>query len=335
MDGHPLSAVTIEGFRGFEKIEIPSLGRVNLIVGQNNVGKTALLEALWIYASRNPALTVENILAAREENLSFRLHNGEPNPSYRHIFFQRETENRQIEIGSPKDFPNRLTISQRSGELKISTPMKPPPLNVGGLGNGQSEFKRRTDITSFFVGIHGLEQADVDRLWEKVELTPLEDKILEALRLIVPKIKKVRPRTVQRSGPTHAKVVYAQSEDNVEPLPLRSFGEGLNRLFEIALVLVSCENGVLLIDEIENGLHYSVLPDVWKLIFKTARDLNVQVFATTHSFDCITAFTEAALQDDKSDGLLIRLARHDDQIKAFTFDESQLDTITREGIEVR
>jgi AAA15 family ATPase/GTPase len=106
-------------------------------------------------------------------------------------------------------------------------------------------------------------------------------------------------------------------------------------LFGIALSLVNCEDGMLFIDEIESGLHYSVLPDVWKLIFKTAKDLNVQVFATTHSKDCIEAFTQAAIDDEESDGMLIRLESKNGAIKAKVFDEENLKTIARRDIEVR
>ncbi len=68
----------------------------------------------------------------------------------------------------------------------------------------------------------------------------------------------------------------------------------------MTLALVNSSNGFLLIDEFENGLHYSVLHKVWKLIFRLAKDLNVQVFATTHSHDCVTAFQAASQNSDEA-----------------------------------
>ena len=92
----------------------------------------------------------------------------------------------------------------------------------------------------------------------------------------------------------------------------------------------------LLIDEIENGFHYSVLPDVWKLIFKTAKDLNVQVFATTHSSKIVfEAFTQAAIDDEESEGMLIRLERQDEKIVAKTVEEEILADAIDYGVEVR
>ena len=109
----------------------------------------------------------------------------------------------------------------------------------------------------------------------------------------------------------------------------------MSRMLRIAMALVNSQDGMLLIDEVESGLHYSVLLDVWRLIFKTARDLNVQVFATTHSSDCIKAFQRAAEEDKEDEGMLIRLARKGDKIKAILFDEKELETVVENDIEVR
>jgi predicted ATP-dependent endonuclease of OLD family len=76
------------------------------------------------------------------------------------------------------------------------------------------------------------------------------------------------------------------------------------------------------------------LPDVWKLIFKTAKDLNVQVFATTHSKDCIEAFAQAAV-DSPEDGMLIRLERHAEKIVAKTINEEMLADAVNYDVEVR
>ena len=112
-------------------------------------------------------------------------------------------------------------------------------------------------------------------------------------------------------------------------------GDGMVRLFHLALALVNSKGGILLVDEIENGLHYSVHEDLWKLVFKTARDLNVQVFATTHSWDCIEAFQRAACEDESSEGYLIRLGWRKDEVVATVYDENDLAIVTRDHIEVR
>jgi ABC-type multidrug transport system ATPase subunit len=131
------------------------------------------------------------------------------------------------------------------------------------------------------------------------------------------------------------RIPMAKIADLADPLPLRSLGEGMNRLFGIALALVNAKDGFLLVDEVESGLHYSVQPDLWKLIFQVARRLNVQVIATTHSRDCIEGFQKAAQAGAPGEGVLIRLETRRDEIAATLFDDRKLSIATREDIEVR
>lgn len=112
-------------------------------------------------------------------------------------------------------------------------------------------------------------------------------------------------------------------------------GEGMSRIFGIALALVNAKDGMLLIDEVDTGLHYSVLPDLWKLIFEVAHRLNVQVFATTHSKDCLEAFQQAAEDTTEEEGMLIRLEHRDGDVVPVMFDERKLNIAAREQIEVR
>ena len=105
-------------------------------------------------------------------------------------------------------------------------------------------------------------------------------------------------------------------------------------MFGIILSLCNARNGILLIDEIENGLHYSVQPLVWKTIFQLAQKLDVQVFATTHSRDCVLAFQQAAAESPV-EGRLIRLTRKDDWVLPTVFSEDKLQFIADNDIEVR
>ncbi len=112
----------------------------------------------------------------------------------------------------------------------------------------------------------------------------------------------------------------------------------MNRLLGLALALVNAKDGILLIDEIESGLHYSVQPDMWRLIFETAAKLNVQVFATTHSLDCIRAFESAAKERGEEESLLISLRRHrqePEKIVAVLAGKEDLEIIIHSHIEAR
>ena len=111
--------------------------------------------------------------------------------------------------------------------------------------------------------------------------------------------------------------------------------DGMIRALGISLALVNAKDGILLIDEFENGLYYSVQPDLWRLIFQVARRLNVQVFATTHSWDCIKAFQQAAQENAQEEGIVIRLSLKKGAVNVTLFDEEELGIATREQIEVR
>jgi len=90
-----------------------------------------------------------------------------------------------------------------------------------------------------------------------------------------------------------------------------------------------------LIDEIENGLHYTVQQDVWCAILRLADRLNVQVFATTHSWDAIQAFAGAAGRSPEVEGRMHRLENKDGDLRLVDFDEEDLSIVTRQRIEVR
>jgi AAA15 family ATPase/GTPase len=112
-------------------------------------------------------------------------------------------------------------------------------------------------------------------------------------------------------------------------------GEGVRRLLGIVMAIAGASGGRVLIDEIENGLHYSVMVDVWQAIAHAARQANVQVFATTHSFECIAAAHEAFSQGPSYDFALHRLEEGVDGIEAVTYDQETMATALELEHEVR
>lgn len=113
-------------------------------------------------------------------------------------------------------------------------------------------------------------------------------------------------------------------------------GDGINHILSIILALVNCENGCLLIDEIDNGLHYTVQKQLWSVIFKLAIKLNVQIFATTHSSDCISSFGYALKEESNvEEGRYMRL---ENKLGAITYTEynlEELKIVAAQNIEIR
>ena len=111
--------------------------------------------------------------------------------------------------------------------------------------------------------------------------------------------------------------------NKVEPVLLNSLGDGINRFMAIICAIWSSKDGFLFIDEVENGIHYTNLEKLWKIIFEVSKDANCQVFATTHSKECIEAFNR---ENEEDNGTFIELYKNKkDEIVAKTRDYEQLD----------
>ena len=107
------------------------------------------------------------------------------------------------------------------------------------------------------------------------------------------------------------------------------------RLLCVALALSSSKNGFLAIEEAENGIHHTIHEDLWKMIMNAASESNVQVIATTHSFDCIAGFARAAIANKDVYGVMVRIEQDADRTRAVSFDEDGLKSIEKHGFEVR
>jgi hypothetical protein len=169
-------------------------------------------------------------------------------------------------------------------------------------------------------------------LWDKITLTPKEDKVVESLQILEPNVSRISftSRQTSNSG------ILLRLDGREEPIPLGSMGDGMRRILATVASLVSVGKGTLLVDEIDTGLYYAVLKDMWRLIFETAHKQNAQVFATTHSWDCVKAFQQALDEFDDADlGRLIRLERMENQIKAVPYLMDELSIAVEQEIEVR
>ncbi len=144
----------------------------------------------------------------------------------------------------------------------------------------------------------GLDARGVIAAFESVVLTKEEEFLLEALRTIEPRVIRLAsigsdaPRwNIGRGG------IVIRLSDSPERIPIGSLGDGMWRILGIALALVSSRNGVLLVDEIDTGLHYTALENMWRVIDETSKRLNIQVFATTHSRDCYESLASICRED--------------------------------------
>ncbi|MBD1877553.1 AAA family ATPase [Coleofasciculus sp. FACHB-T130] len=190
----------------------------------------------------------------------------------------------------------------------------------------------KTSIKSLFLTTGMMSFEQLAALWDKITLTPKENSIIEALQILEPAIERINftSRQTFNSG------ILVKLRGQPNPIPLGSMGDGMRRILTLAMAAVTVENGFLIVDEIDTGLHYQTQTDMWRLILEISQRLNIQVFATTHSWDCITAFQESLAQTkDSSIGKLFRLSRKDENIRAVEYTPDELSIAVRQSIEVR
>lgn len=361
-----LNSLEINNFRGFRHLQIERLGRVNLIVGKNNVGKTSLLEALQLYASKASSPTfIWEMLSTRNEIRRPFVNVEDMLATLKYLFYGRQEiipGLAPIQIGPINAPVEKLSIAVDWSILEIdedgkqnTRPLKPgedyqadnllPRFTIQVDGQTLSypidpSIPQRIlrlnskEITCVFTSPNGVNKGQITRLWDSIALTSLEKEVLTALRLVAPGVEGLSFVSAPLSDAKERNPIV-KITDIEEPLPLFSLGDGMQRVLGISLALVNARDGILLIDEFENGLYYSAQPHLWRFIFRVAQRLNIQVFATTHSWDCIEAFQKAALENEQEEGILVRLSLRKGEVAATLFDEEELGIATCEQIEVR
>lgn len=346
----PLDSLEIKGYRCFKELTIPKLARVNLITGKNNVGKTSLLEAIWLYTKHGSAVAAYEILRQRDQlasdgrdigteaaldafvqfyntaSLADLIKDGELSLSVKGAGLAPNDDDQLVLLlnAGRRTLIAGLPGSTNRREYSVNVAVGVPLLgtyNLDGLG------------ASYFIGARGIDRRLRGKLWDEIDLTEHKVDVITGLTVISDEIKDVSIRGENATGA--GRVPFVRLKSSSKPVPLAVLGDGTNRIFDLLVALSNCSAGVLLIDEIENGLHYSVHADIWRTIFELANRLNVQVFATTHSWECIQAFEEALSSSEENDGELIRLEQKNNVIVSTVFEKRRVKVVAEDWIEVR
>ncbi|UOG90736.1 MAG: ATP-binding protein [Candidatus Thiothrix sulfatifontis] len=309
-----LDSLHIKNFRCFEDLTIPSLGRVNLIVGRNNSGKSTLLEAISIFAQDGSTKSIKNLLNKRHE-----FFNGS--------IYQDNKKN--IIIKSDKKTLSLFTeYDENIGEIYTSE---------ASLSDNDSDIREHQQPFAM-VKSQLAHENDLAQQWDTAYLDSEEHIIKDILTIFNADITNVI--FVQSPEKKDERVAVLKIKGKAKAVPLKAMGEGVSRVLQLFLSALRAKGGYLLIDEFENGLHYSIQEEIWKKLFYLAKELDLQVFATTHSEDTVTAFATVAVADKEVDGKLITLGRsagksNRGQIIAHVYSEDRLDWIVNSGMEIR
>ena len=361
-----LPSLQVEGFRGINNLRIGKLGRVTLLAGANGVGKTTVLDAVGIFAARARYLSLVSVLERNEEydraaGEQAERDSIEESPRFESLFHGRHGNlGDRFTVGCASDTSPRLTV-------EICSTASMPEEWIRRLGDdsenrvvrivfgdhedylpvmGNDPFPRRLErymgprqkgkdgpdqVTVQRLGPGLTGNRDLDQWWGEIALTEKEELALQALNLAV---AQPIDGVAMIPGNRLSRRVLVKLKDG-ERVPLRSLGDGATRLFGLAIALANCVNGFLLIDEAGNGLHHTRQHQYWQLIMRAAEEHNVQVIATTHSWDCLRGFASAAAENPDVSGVVVRLETGAEGLRAVEYSEEELATASAQGIEVR
>jgi hypothetical protein len=345
----------VKNFRCFSGLKLGPLARVNLIAGKNNTGKTALLEAIHIHSyPQNPQFPFD-IHSRRgmaeerpydEEMARWLFYHGHAEQGLQLISQSEQGVTRSLQIW----VLDLATALQRFPQIEpiVSQPFfrgaASPFIIMRTEENGKEDFAvgartqfghsrtgRETPGDERSVYLGSAPQAGESDLeaFSEVESANRQEEVVANLRIIEPRLRRLALLLLGGKPVIHGDVGLSR----LVPIPL--MGEGMRRLLSIVLAIVTAPGGRVLIDEIENGLHHSVQKKVWQVIAQAARQADVQVFATTHSWECIQAAHKAFLEKPPYDLRLFRLDRVDSEVRVASSDETTLETAIDRSLEVR
>ena len=310
-----IRTLRLENYRSFKEYELRDLARVNLLVGRNDCGKTSVLEAVELLASRgDPRFLVESMRRRGEFHVTPDGHRIPQYPVYHQfhghgigpgsrLSISSDDGPGQVRIDVVEGWPHEsqelfdvrgdgllpLALLIRRGNEKDD--LKYPLTQDGALSWSPSATRRppRSWQSALpptqFVTAESLRPRGMADLWDQVVVAGRESEVVDALRILQPDLDSIHFLAGDAAGRTGGIVLGFKAGS--ARAPIGSHGDGIRRLLAVSLSLVRAAGGFLLIDEIDTGLHWTVMEEMWKLVVSAAMESSIQVFATTHSLDCI------------------------------------------------
>jgi len=348
-------SVHVQNFRVITDLKVEDLSRVNLFVGHNACGKTTLLESLFfLIGATNPKLPVSANALRGFPHISRAVwptyfHNMDVSIPIQICATDDETDEEQRLLIRPH-YTHR-GASRETPLPMISTSGAPTGFETDGSLDGlELEYLASPDSTSgeisrvFIRDEKLVDEGTKPRVPNGTFVVPLlmdlKDRFSEVQRKkqvqeIVNLLKDIEPALEDLRLLDPPGVLYADT-GGAELIPVNLMGGGIMKLLSTALAMLNMQGGFVLIDEIENGLGYLSQRRLWEAIFSWAQKLDIQVFASTHSMECIRAFSDLGEADlFGRDAKLFRIERMGDAFRAVEYDRELLAESLESNWEVR
>ncbi len=343
-----IESIKIDNFRGIHRCKIEGLTQVNLFFGKNNCGKSSLLESLFLVCGQSNPLLPATLNAMRTYT---RL-----TESDIHYFFYQMNAASEIQIETTGAQERHLAITTFQEAADVSAGNVSTELNHRyGLrmkyhttdGELTSEVHYDLGKTNQIEQRHQVDKRYTEQL-KCVYLSPRYDSnaSMEGLQNIyLNKDESFLSEALKVLEPAAQNPVFMDGVMLVDTglpqrIPINLMGDGIRKIVSFLTSIYACRGGVVLIDELSNGFHYSVMRPMWEMVIRAAIRNNVQIFATTHDEDAIRGFQQAALKVHTEEGRDVasgfKLQRiGDDELKSYHFSVAQLGYAMEQETEVR
>ncbi len=311
-----ITELRIENFRGFASLDLKNLKRVNLVVGENNAGKTSLLEAIFLLCEPSRIGELPNL---------FRAQQGKPDMFFRWLLRDGAKGEEGLLSAKADDAESVLRLSPPRHQAGVITDQDfiQNPANPGSSGATGEVITSRARGRLFYQGaafwlwgdpsfkgrcrVIPVQNRDpsalVTLVGKALRKGDGEETLQQLLAKVDPRIKKVRVDPGEEGNQVIVDIGLS------ELLPVSQVGQGVYRLLAILADIIGENPDVVLIDEVENGLHHSIHEQIWTGLAETAKKLDVQIIATTHSEECLHAAHNAFLGREDYDLSVIQLFR--------------------------
>lgn len=350
--------IEIRNFRGIQHLKLSDFATINLLFGANNIGKTTILESLFLtIGMSNPNLalnidTFRNLSHTEGDDFRFLFHklNYSNKPSFNASFYDREV--RSLELIANLRLPGTSKIVSTSGSnqdglnsmeaeslvfdffSKVPHSQRENQKSTIRFIDGQFEM---TPPKSYKEGRRGIfmnasysHLRDLNERLENLILEKRKAEIIDGLKLIDPRIIDI---SVGRN-----QMIFLDIEGFDRLIPSNLQGSGMNRLIGTIINIHSIRNGVLLIDEIENGFHYKMLSRIWVTLIKACKHYNVQLFVSTHNYEVLaelkTAMESITNVDTSIKGFKI-VKNQEGNLEGITYESSQFINAIETDLEIR
>ncbi|MDM8568730.1 AAA family ATPase [Thiotrichales bacterium HSG1] len=295
MDKNFLTEIQISDFKCFDDFKADGFKRVNLIGGKNNVGKTAFMEACYV-----------NVHAQDIYSFVYSLVDIKFTREALNILANKLINNKDIDRKKFLELNNNIfiksNINNSSYKIKENDGIKKYIFEFkdNHIEINVNEFSLETYmlLNVRFIDNFGLSNSNIKELYSSIQKKDKEQFLNDILKEFDPQIESF-------------KIIDDKPQCKVKDdyIEITEFGDGVRHLVSIVVSLFRTENGYLFIDEIDNGIHYIQLDNLWKIILTVSKELNCQIFATTHSKECIESYYRVAKKLEDEDITYVRMTR--------------------------